>query len=351
MTQELLEKQQEIKLPLETLHKKFGVCFDKKETYTITELSKEDFKGVITINSIIKTANVNLTDRTQVVVIFSFKGNYWNQEETRLTYFNIRADKKAVSLYGGDSYNKGDVLKHLKTAEKVIVIEAKGESLNYPKYKGSWDRRHSQGSDYMYGHNLFERIKFNDYKHVYNEELDKSERILRTDDEVRSLSISTDIDAQVLTTGQSLHLRTCCRTIGNKWGDLIDKSGYNVNAKRINLADRLEEYKASKVTKRIKNGGFLNQQANILNKIRDCKVTIGNKLLGMGGDVEELYEAVENAEDKLNDLRWIVRSFQKTSKNINEAIAGNDYIYSTLRIEEDLKELEGKLDKLSKEIK
>ena len=69
MTQELLE-QQEIKLPLTKLHNKFGICFDKKDTYTITELDREDFKGTITINNVIKTAGIDLSKDTEVVILF-----------------------------------------------------------------------------------------------------------------------------------------------------------------------------------------------------------------------------------------------------------------------------------------
>ena len=349
MTQELLE-QQEIKLPLTGLHNKFGICFDKKDTYTITELDREDFKGTITINNVIKTAGVDLSKDTEVVVILSYKNlNYFNG--IAICSFNINKEKKTVNSYMGVC-NKGDVTTNLKEAIKVVVVEVTKSSLKFPEYNNQRDLEFYESRNFNCDFNLTERVKFSkkhNCKYIWNEEKEESIKVPMADEEMRNKSTYDNIYVQFLS-GGTLNLRmTWGRDNEETWGDIIDKSGYNVKAQRINLNFKLKKYKADKVKKRIKDGNLLTTQADVINKIKECKVAIGNTLLTHPSTLEELTEQIRTTEDKLHDLRWIMRNFKEVNEHINEAIAGNDYERNTLDIEDDLKDIQDKLDKILNE--
>lgn len=348
MTEVLEVEQQELKLPMGNLHDSYGVCWDKKDTYTITKLTREDFGDKpITVSSILKVAGINFTNDKQTIIVFD--GTYiWKNRQ--VMYFNIDVDKK-VNSYGG-VYRKGDVLPALKTANNIVVIEADYNSLKYRNsdYYDNFYRSKDFNSDFS----LYERVRIKKhFKHIYNEETDECDKEELPESEVRAWTTRSNISVQFLSSGRSLDLR---KTIGNLrddelWGEMIDKSGYNRNAKLVDNHFKLQELKANKMRKKVKNGEILGKQVEVIYLLQEYQNAIGNILMEQTSDVSKMAEQVEQAEDFIHNLSWHIRNLKEINENINEVGTNQEYIGHTLSIEEDLDKLKEKLTKEIKELK
>jgi hypothetical protein len=347
MTEILEVEQQELKLPMSSLHDSFGVCWDKKDTYTITKLTREDFNGKpITVNSVLKLAGINFTNDKQTIIVFD--GTYsWKKRQAM--YFNIDVDKK-VNSYSG-VYRKGDVLPALKTANDIVVIEADYNSLKYRNsdYYDNFYRSRNFNSD----SSLYERVRIKKhFKHMYNEKTREYDKEELPESEVRAWTTRSNIDVQFLSSGRSLELR---KTVGNLrddelWGEMIDKSGYNRNAKLVDNHFKLRELKANKIRKKVKNGEVLGKQVEVIHLLQEYHNAIGNILMKQTNDVSKMAEQVEQAEDFIHNLRWHIRNLKGINESINEVSTKQEYIEHTLSIGEDLDKLKEKLTKEIEEL-
>lgn len=332
----------QLKLPKTKLHDMFGVCWDKKDTYTITELSRQDFDGKkpITISSVLKKAGINFTNDKQTVIVFSYIDTW---RDYGVGYFNIDVDKKVLS-YGGSLYRKGDVTSSLKEAQQIIIIEADYNSL---KYRNSdWKDDFRRSSKFNDDFSLYERVKIKgNYTYKYNEETEQRERIPITESEIRNKTTRSYIEVQFISSGRNLTLR---KTIGNLyddelWGEMIDKSGYNRNAKLVHNHFALESFKAKKMAERIKNGEILGIQTEIVNLISECKEMIGNSLLKQETSLPNLIENTETSSRNLRDLNWEIKSFRSVNEHISEVGTDHEYSRYTLKIIDNLKTIKNNL--------
>lgn len=347
MTEVLEVEQQELKLPMGNLHDSYGVCWDKKGTYTITKLTREDFGDKpITVSSVLKVAGINFTNDKQTIIVFDGMDSW---KDRQVMYFNIDVDKK-VNSYSG-VYNKGDVLPALKTANNIVVIEADYNSLRYRNsdYYDNFYRSKNFNSDFS----LYERVRIKKhFKHIYNEKTREYDKEELPESEVRAWTTRLNVSVQFLSSGRSLDLR---KTLGNLrndelWGEMIDKSGYNRNAKLVNNHFKLQKLKANKMHKKVKNGEVLGKQVEVIYLLQDYQTAIGNLLLEQTNNVNKMAEQVEQAEDLIHSLRWHLRDLKRINENINEIGTNQEYIGHTLSIGEDLDKLKGKLTEEIKEL-
>lgn len=345
---EVLEKQQELKLPMSSLHDSYGVCWDKKDTYTITKLTREDFGDKpITVSSVLRVAGINFTNDKQTIIVFDYVHSWRDRQNV---HFDIDHNKK-VNSYSG-VYRKGDVLPALKTANNIVVIEADYNSLRYRAY--DYYDNFYRSKNFNNDSSLYERVRIKKhFKHIYNEETREYDKEELPESEIRAWTTRSNVSVQFLSSGRSLDLR---KTIGNLrddelWGDMIDKSGYNRNAKLVDNHFKLQELKANKMRKKVKNGEVLGKQVEVIHLLQEYQNAIGNILLEQTNDVSKMAEQVEQAEDFIHNLRWHLRDLKRINENINEVGTNQEYIGHTLSIGEDLDKLKEKLTKEIKELK
>ena len=346
-----VEKELINRLPLRSLHNLFGVCFDKKDTYTMQQVPLENIKGSITISSILKAIGVKDNDK-DTIIVFTYlnKYYYWNEESKKeIEYFNITTNNsgaKVVSSYGGDLYKKTDILPKLKEAVEIVVIRAKWNSLNFPKNNNERDKDFYRSRDFNDNGSLYERVKFVDnYGYRWNVGTNETERILLTDNEVRATDISTDITVEFIGTGERINLSMTwgCKK-GETWGECIDKSGYSRKAALMDLYFRLQKFKADKIRKQAKEGNFEQDQSQILDLLFSYKNEMSEFIKRT--DFENL-KKVTNYIYSFNSLK---SDYDSLSECINNIGTDKEYIGYTLRIKDNIEQIKNEVNQKIKEL-
>lgn len=329
------------------LHINFGICFDKKDTYTVKELNVEELKNVVTIHKVLLATDTTLAEDKQTVIVYRYVDNDWYKTQLRTVSFQVTMDKKVGTLFScyRACSNKGDILPFMKKAVQIVVIQADNNSLKFPKDTSNF-RLSTQFND---DSTLYNRVKFtkNNYYTTYSEELKDKIRVQYTYDELMSQNASTLHEVMILNTDIKFDLY---KTIGNLydtelWSDLLDKSGYNLNIARINLGWRLESFKANKIKEKIKSGDITILTTDVITEFAKCKRELSNFILICGLDT------VQKAFNFTSELNRLVRGFDSVKENINNAGTTKEYLPYTLSIVDDLKELQKNLIDLQELIK
>ena len=346
MTVKELEKALIKRLPKNAIHDKFGICWDKKDTYTIKEFSRENFKNTITPSSILKVANINNFEEEfkdkLTVIVYSFQKCKRNEIEV----FNLLQNKKVDNYI--EHYIKGDVLPDLKNAEEIIVIQVNRNSLNLPEYTKKRDIDFYSSTRFNEDSSLYDRIKFlNRTMNKWNPETKAWEETLVSLDDLMNYDARVDLDVQIISTNKKFSLR---KTIGSsqeqKWSELIDKSGYNRNAKLIKLHFALAEFKANKIREEIKNGNLISIKANISMLLSTLKYEISVLLNRI-----EVNNELEIAESYLGSLLTFKREYKRIENHIAKVNTDEEYTPYTIAIKDDLMELQKTIIKVIQEVR
>ena len=334
------EKKLTDRLPKKELHKMFGICFDKKGTYTTAYLKGSDFTTPITIGSVLKKAGITKESNKNIVIIYSRKDPWGNRQI--VDYFNIGLSNNVLS-YGGYCYRKSSVLPGLKLAEEVVVIQADRDSLKFPKERDSF----YESRDFNDDSSLYERVKFQKrFRYAYNEEKDKEEKVLIAETEIRSYTLNHDIGVQFLDSGKKLNLHmTWGHDKEATWNDIIDKSGYNRKAKLVSNSFKLQAYKAQKARDRIKSGSLAPVQSEVVKLMQECKKEISLLIerlqISNFGTAKKYLYSLESSNRRYNTLQERVASIGTE----------NEYTVYTISIKEDFDKLKSDLVTLLNNVK
>ena len=304
-------------MPKTDIHNMFGICFDKKDTYTTKLIHEKYLPENITINSVLKKTETNLADYGNVLTVIVFERKIYNEysEKTNVdTYLFEVTDKKTVGKYT-NCYSKQNILEELKKASQIVVIQAKRNSLKMPKYKNYRDEQYYESCNFN-NHKILERVKILNPVQINN-------------------PVYPCIDVQFLSSGKKLNLSmTWGRKDGETWADVIDKSGYNRKARLIANRFKLKDFKAEKIRKQLKNGDFNKDLQEIENLLYKLKAMIGqaiiqNPISNLFGYIRSNKNYVEYYFDKLAAHN---RYFNELKDKINEVGTGKEYIEYTLSI-------------------
>ncbi len=324
------------RLPLKSLHNMFGVCFDKPETYTVYEVPINEIKNPLTITNVLKSVGINFTNKKETIICFSFnQPNYYycNGATSPIVYFNVTfcntSMNKTVLSFGGDYlYTKKDVLPILRRAIEIVVIEADRDSLKHSENQESRDYDRHLSAKFNEDHTMYDRVQL-----VGNYSL--------TDKEVMEKPTFYSLSVQIRGTNKKFMLS---KTIGtlyeNKWGEIIDKSGYNRNAFQVHQHFKLQEFKADKVRKLIKSGATINLQSFIVLLFHSLKNEISNALLSF--DFPDQYE-INEINWLLNDYKSYLISFNSIRTRIEQVGTPEEYTPHTMDIVSDLERVKSKL--------
>lgn len=335
------EQNKTVKLPKKVIHNMFGVCWDKTNTYTIVELSKEDFNNkAITPNSVLKLANIQNFEeefKNKITIIFS------SGEATAL--FNLTENKKVDSYEF--SYRKGNVLDDLKQAENIIVIQADRSSLRLPKYNNSRDLNFYSSSKFNEDSSLYERIKFTETsQETWDNELKEWKKVPLSDNDIRQWSTSCEVEVHIINSNKNFRLRKTLGSLRNQqWGELIDKSGYNRNARLVANRVKLQEFKANKVREDIKNGNLIAIRANITMLLNQLKYEV-SMLLNRSN-----LNNIKFAENYLLNLVDYRNRFNGIEERISKVGSDAEYTPYTMTIKDDLNKIKEELVQLIKDVR
>lgn len=328
------------KLPKTTLHNTFGVCFDKKETYTFQVInSNNNLLGEkLTINKLLKnTVSDEVFNNNEVIILYKYFVPYYN--EFNFEYFSINEEKK-IERYS--ECRKSDINTNLKKACSVAVLIADKNSLKLPVKDKYW----KMCSQFNQDSTMYNRVKLIVKKYEYNEETRESKKVPVPESEVRTWSTYVSIDVQFVHSGQKLYLH---KTIGglkeNTWGEMLDKSGYNRNAKLVDMHFKLQDYKAEKVRKEVQQGSIAKVQSQIQHNLNVYKEEVSKLLNTLN---LESISIVDKHYDKLLDM---VRNYNYITKKIAEIGTNTEYTPYTISVKSDLLKLSERVQKAIEEIK
>ena len=148
-------------MPKTKMHDMFGICFDKKDTYTTKLIEEKYLPENITINSVLKKTETNLADYGSVLTVIVFERKIYDKYFEKFdvdTYLFEVTDKKTVGDYSG-GYSKQEILGYLKGATQIVVIQAKRNSLKKPKDKNYRDEQFYESRNFNDDSKLLERVK------------------------------------------------------------------------------------------------------------------------------------------------------------------------------------------------
>lgn len=132
--------------------------------------------------------------------------------------------------------------------------------------------------------------------------------------------------------------------------DLIDKSGYNVFAKRCDLKRKLELIKERRNRKQIIQTDFLSANCELLQEINRVRNLLANKLL----NVDMFTDDFGKIKTKLNELQWVINDYKchekllNTVKNNEESSYWKRY-HTVDEIKKAMEEIKLKLQNIEKE--
>ena len=325
-------------LPKTRLHNMYGICFDKKDTYTVTEVPVENIKNK-TPFGILKSIGLEKTVNDKKTVIVFRHSTGWRENEISYTDYEINSYSAC---------RKGDVLSHLKNATEIVVIQVDTSSLKFPKYTSYRDIEFYESREFNDDDSLTERVRFTELTHKeYSDELNEWVEVPTLESEIRNRTTKCNVNVQFLSSGRTLRLR---KTIGNLhntelWGEMIDKSGYNRNARLVAQHFKLREFKADKVRKEIKKGTVMELSSQIVGVLYGCKSEFAN--LSARISFEKL-NVLEQFLDKISDLN---STLKEISKRTIEVGTKEEYTPYTITILDDLKETLQKAKDLLTEIR
>lgn len=322
-------------MPKTDMHNMFGICFDKKDTYTTKLIDEKHLPENITINSVLKKAEVNLADYESVLTVVVFERKFYDDFFKKFnvdTYLFEVTDKKTVGKYSG-CYSKQNLLEYLKKATQIVVIQAKRSSLKMPKYETRRDEQFYESRNFNNDSKLLERVKILKPAQVNN-------------------PANSYIDVQFLSSGKKLYLSmTWGRKDDETWADVIDKSGYNRKVRLIENHFKLEEFKAEKVRKQVKNGDFNKDLQEIENLLYKLKAMVGQAIIQ--SPINNLFGCTNKkcAEYYFDKLDIHNKRFNKLKNKINEAGTNKEYIDYTLSIPNDIQEQKNGIQELIDDLK
>lgn len=325
-------------LPKRILHNTFGVCFDKKETYTFQVIDKNLLGEKLTPNRILASIGLStVPSNKEIIILYQYHVPYYN--DFNLEYFSINQEKK-IEKYS--ECRKSDINANLKKACSVAVIIADKNSLKFPVKDKNW----KMCSQFNEDSTMYNRVKLTVKEYEYDEETRENKRIPVPESIVRTWSALISIDVQFVHSGEKLLLH---KTLGslkdNKWGEILDKSGYNRNAKLVQMHFKLQDYKAEKVRKEVKQGSIAKIQSQVQHNLNVYKEEV-SKLLNTVS--LEFINIADKQYDKLIDM---VRSYEYVNKKIAEIGTDVEYTPYTLSVKKDLLELSKKVQQALEEIR
>lgn len=334
------------------VHCHAGVCFDKKDTYTISEeVSKFGCHKPFTINTILSLANVKLSEDKQTVIVARLIDNdsYYTERNIvkyNYVYLTIDTDKKVTDFWGDYCCGKGVTLEQLRECYCAIVIQADINSLKFPN-KSDKDRNYQDIFDFKDTNKRIVFDKKDNYVHVYNKETDKNEKRYYTYDEMMSMQANKPLYVRFKDTGVKFSLDKTWSKLNESltWADYIDKSGYNKAKAQWNLETRLEKYKADKIRKNIVSGNskIFNLMAQLEVNITDCHNLIKQEFCKADINDLERFCGWRGYADKLKD----VNNRKETLKAyINRIGTDEERTYQTLDLENDINETITRIEKL-----
>lgn len=332
-------------LPKTGLHNKFGICWDKKDTYTVTEVAKEDIKGTVTPTSVLKAANITNFEKENKDKLTIIVYSYIEWERRHREAFNLTLAKKVDNYIG--HYRKSDILSDLKNAEQIVVIQVNRNSLKLPKHKNERDIDFYSSQEFNNDSSLYNRVKFlKRNREQWNNETKNWEKVPVTLEEMMNYDTSANLDIQIISTNKKFSLRKTAGSLQEqKWSEMIDKSGYNRNAQLVRLHFALEKFKADKVRDKVKNGDLLSIRANISMLLSNLKFELSMLLNRIGIDDLDI------AECYLDTLLTLKRKQKRLENHIAQIGTENEYTPYTMTISDDLKELQQTLIKVIKDVR
>lgn len=319
------------RLPLKSLHNMFGVCFDKPETYTVYEVPINEIKSPLTITNVLKSVGINFTNEKETIICCYYQD--YSVSRPLYIYFDVKfcntTMNKTFGSFGGDYIcRKNDLLPILRKALEIVVIEADYNSLKHSESSESRDYDRHLSSKFNEDHTMYDRVQL-------------VSAYLLTDKEVMEKPTFYSLHVQIRGTNKKFRLS---KTIGalyeNKWGEIIDKSGYNRNAFQVHQHFKLQEFKANKVRKLIKSGAIVNLQSFIVLLFHSLKNEISNALLSFG--IPDQYE-INEINWLLNDYKSYLISFNNIRTHIEQVGTPEEYTPHTMDIVSDLERVKSKL--------
>lgn len=328
MEQEL--KPLEKRIPKRAIHTMFGVCFDKTDTYTVTKAP--DLNNSNTVRRILLGTKTWVQEDKETIILFTY------EDKSYVEFFNVTLDLKIDKF---STSTKKEVQENLKKAVEIVVVQADKNSLKLPN-KRKTDSFYIS-SDFNSDSSLYERIKFaKTYTKVWNEETETYEKRLITEKEIREYSTRRNVDIIFLSSGKEHKLS---KTLGSlqheKWGDLIDKSGYNRNARLVSNYFKLQEFKANKVKEKLNKGENKVLETEINNSISFNKKLLSLYLEKTNINNTELFDSY------FRNLKQLNNSYNKTLSHIKNIGTDKEYTPYTMEIMKDLEEIKSSLNTLN----
>lgn len=337
---------------LKGLHDTFKFNFDENSSVEIKEI-----KTPFTFNRIVKEND--LTNKFAVVLFNTPTG--WRKDKWNVVVlkqggdFDIDTFKTLWKSGIDDFYRKSDVnvIRRDKEAKAFLIYANKNDVMKVSN--NSWSK-----TCYYYDvliENLINKVK-NDYKCLnrikYNKEYIKT--TVRND---KSISISR-IDSCTINNGNvkiTIDVDYYNRLSNINIHDIIDKSGYNVLAKRDYLKQKARELKAKRDLNKVQNKDFSQVNEKIRVEIFNTKKVLMDKLQNASFDTE--YKITCESEfktilNRLESLNSLYSSYLQHLERLQEMYNNNNNAYryrkygSIADVEKAIGEMQNKLNELNK---
>lgn len=322
------------RLPLTNLHNMFGVCFDKPETYTVYEVPINEIKNPLTITNVLKSVGINFTNEKETIICCYYQD--YNVSRPLYIYFDVEfcntTMNKTFGSFGGDYiYRKNDLLPILRKSLEIVVIEADHNSLKHSENNESRDYDRHLSSKFNEDHTMYDRVQLVDNHSIYS----------LTDKAIMEKPTFYSLDVQIRGTNKKFRLS---KTIGtlyeNKWGEIIDKSGYNRNAFQVHQHFKLQEFKAEKVRKLFKSGNTDSLQHDIKDLLFTLKNEVAQALLTYSYPTETV---MDKAIEFLQAYQHLQYQFNDILKHIGQIGTKEEYTPYTMSIISDLEDIKNEL--------
>lgn len=325
------------RLPLKSLHNMFGVCFDKPETYTVYEVPINEIKSPLTITNVLKSVGINFTNEKETIICCYYQD--YSVSRPLYIYFDVKfcniTMNKTFGSFGGDYIcRKNDLLPILRKALEIVVIEADYNSLKHSENSESRDYDRHLSSKFNEDHTMYDRVQL-----VGNYSTNGA--YLLTDKEVMEKPTFYSLYVQIRGTNKKFRLS---KTIGtlyeNKWGEIIDKSGYNRNAFQVHQHFKLQDFKAEKVRKLIKSGNTDSLQHDIKDLLSTLKNEVAQALLTYSYPTKSI---MDKAIELLESYQYLQCQFNNILQHISQIGTKEEYAPYTMSIVSDLEKIKNEL--------
>lgn len=302
---------------LKSLHNTFGFNFQENSSVEITEI-----KVPFTVNRVVKENNITKEKFCVMLLLDKYYGKEKYNNRFNVVVINHLGDIQIKGFYTGwnsgldDYYRKADFESERKTTQKAFLITANSDDVkflykdftDYSKISLISEQKGNLAKEFFNSKNIRVRsYKEENIRTAYN----NNERTVYGIYNAKLNNNNLKIDIDIHKHGFRYETR--------ELHDIIDKSGYNIYAKRWDLETKANQLRSKRELNKLQNMDFSKENENIKNRIHVTKNKLIEKLQNANFNTDEYEKAIKN----LRDLNYIFDLYIRHLEKITSAYNNN----------------------------